>query len=211
MTNLAAELDAGAAASGGIGLPGQGAGRADDVDAETIQARRVMADAAVPHPRRDAGDTDRARCALHAVFRGLDHPAIRGWRWCLGCLLERAGRVHERAPQDTKDAGGLVRHPPVIFADRRLSATRFQCRRQAGSPRRRRACPRWRPSSAFLRQPIAMVQHGMDQMQKLMHQGPAGATAGPDGDGQFRRQRHGRCGAIGIDRHPRLPRARSSP
>ncbi len=173
MTNLAEELEQQDPASSS----GKGQDAPDDVDAETIQARKVMADA-----QFRTRDVTLVILTVLAVLYTLYFAASIILPFVLAVVL------------------GLLLSAPVEFMNRRLKIPRMLAALFAilllfsliGAigyaisvpasgwiAKAPQSLPTLEAKLGFLRQPIAMVQHGMDQMQKLMHQGqqaPQGQT-----------------------------------
>jgi predicted PurR-regulated permease PerM len=173
MTNLAAELDAEDAASG---VAPNATPAADEVDSETIQARKVMADAEFR-----TRDVTLVILTVLAVLYTLYFAASIILPFVLALVL------------------GLLLGPPVEFLNRRLKIPRMLAALVAillmfsliggigyaisvpasgWIAKAPQSLPTLEAKLGFLREPIAMIQGGVDQMQKLMHQGPPATPQG---------------------------------
>jgi predicted PurR-regulated permease PerM len=169
-----------ASAAGASGDPGAspspGTPAPDEVDAETNQARRVMADA-----QFRTRDVTLVILTVLAVLYTLYFAASIILPFVLALVL------------------GLLLGPPVEFLNRRLKIPRMLAALVAillmfsliggigyaisvpasgWIARAPQSLPTLEAKLSFLRQPISMIQGGMDQMQKLMHQGTAQPNPG---------------------------------
>jgi predicted PurR-regulated permease PerM len=172
---------AGAAASGsrnsGGDAKGGGGEGGDEVDAETLQARQVMADA-----NFRTRDVTLVILTVLAVLYTLYFAASIILPFVLALVL------------------GLLLAPPVEFLNRRLHLPRMLASLLAilllfaliggiayaisvpatgWIAKAPQSLPTLEAKLGFLRQPIGMIQGGMEQFQKLLHQGqpqPQGQT-----------------------------------